>query len=45
MIGASAFSFVLFPISGYIQPIRAIFDRDIMRAYGIYINEMTYVIY
>ena len=32
--------FVLFPISRYIQPIRAIFDRDIMRAYGIYSSEM-----
>ena len=32
--------FVLFSISRYIQPIRAIFDRDIMRAYGIYISEM-----
>ena len=32
--------FVLFPISRYIQTIRAIFDRDIMRAYGIYISEM-----
>ena len=32
--------FVLFSMSRYIQPIRAIFDRDIMRAYGIYISEM-----
>ena len=31
---------VLFSILRYIQPIRAIFDRDIMRASGIYISEM-----
>ena len=32
--------FVLFSMSRYFQPIRAIFDRDIMRAYGNYISEM-----
>ena len=32
--------FVLFSMSRYIQRIRAIFDRDIMRAYGNYISEM-----
>ena len=32
--------FVLLSMSRYIQPIRAIFDRDIMWAYGNYICEM-----
>ena len=32
--------FVLFSMSRYFQPIRAIFDRDIMGAYGNYISEM-----
>ena len=32
--------FVLFSMSRYFQHIRAIFDRDIMRAYGNYISEM-----
>ena len=32
--------FVLFSMSWYFQPIRAIFDRDIMRAYDNYISEM-----
>ena len=32
--------FVLFSMSWYFQPIRAIFDRDIMRAYGNNISEM-----
>ena len=34
--------FVLFSMSRYIQPIRAIFDRDIMRAYGNYISEIIW---
>ena len=37
--------FVLFSMSRYFQPIRAIFDRDIMRVYGNYLerNDMSFI--